>query len=123
MTGPDQVIRLRSGVDKRAHSQRTIVGGDPRSGTVTRIHAHGKRGIELVCLLGDHHSQSQLVKSLTCKRNADEATTVSGHEVDGLGRTLVRSHDQISLVLALLIVNEDDHLALPYVFQYVGYAV
>src|SRR5207249_10914565 len=37
----------------------------------------------------------------------DEAAAVLGHEVDGLRRDLVGGHDEIALVLAILVV--DDH--------------
>ena len=44
--------------------------------------------------------------------NADQAAPVLGHEVDGLGRHSVGRHDEIALVLPVLVVDDDDHLAL-----------
>ena len=45
------------------------------------------------------------------ERDADEAAPVRGHEVDGLGRDELRRHREVALVLAVLVVDEDDHLA------------
>src|SRR6185295_1593048 len=40
-----------------------------------------------------------------------EAAAVHGHEVDALGRDRVGGHGEIALVLAILVVDEDHHLA------------
>src|SRR5450759_73464 len=36
---------------------------------------------------------------------------MSGHKIDGLGRYGLRGHGQVSFVLPVLIINEDDHPA------------
>ena len=41
-----------------------------------------------------------------------EPAPLLGHEVDGLGRRELRGHRQVALVLAVLVVADDDHLAL-----------
>ena len=45
------------------------------------------------------------------EREADEPAPVHRHEVDGLGRDLVGGHREIAFVLAVLVVDQDDHLA------------
>ena len=35
-----------------------------------------------------------------------------GHEVDGLGRRPLRGNDKVALVLAILVVDQDEHPAL-----------
>ena len=58
-----------------------------------------------------HHRQVELARALGREREADQAAPVHGHEVHGLGRALLGGHAQVALVLAVLVVDEDDHLA------------
>jgi hypothetical protein len=44
-------------------------------------------------------------------RQADESPPVGGHEVDGLGGDGLGGHAQVPLVLPVLVVDQDDHLA------------
>ena len=48
---------------------------------------------------------------LARQRQADQAAAEARHEVDGLGRDMVGGDDQVALVLAVLVVDEDDHAA------------
>ena len=66
--------------------------------------AHGRR------VLGDHHADLQLVQPLAGHRHADEAAPVRGHEVDRLRRRLVGGHDQVALVLAVLVVDDQQEI-------------
>ena len=48
---------------------------------------------------------------------ADQAAAVAGHEIDRVrGRQLRRDHE-IAFVLAVLVVHENEHAALPGVFE------
>ena len=48
---------------------------------------------------------------------ADQAAAVLGHEVDGVrGRHLGRDH-QVALVLAVLVVDQDEHAAVARLFD------
>ncbi len=60
---------------------------------------------------GLHHRQLEAFDLLLVEGHADEAPPVRGHEVDGLGRHELGGHGQVALVLAVLVVDEDDHLA------------
>ena len=65
----------------------------------------------LLPLRADCSGSSSASTLLLGERQADEAAAVLGHEVDGLGRDLLGGHDEVALVLAILVVDEDDHLA------------
>ena len=58
-----------------------------------------------------HHRQLEPLDLLLGEREADEAPAVGRHEVDGVGRDELGGHRQVALVLAILVVDEDDHLA------------
>ena len=59
-----------------------------------------------------HQVEAELVAALGREREADQAARLLGHEVDRLGRRELRGHRQVALVLAVLVVADDDHLAL-----------
>ena len=54
---------------------------------------------------------SSCVEPLGRHRQADQAAPVLRHEVDRLRRHLRRRHRQVALVLAILVVDDDDHAA------------
>src|SRR5437867_3129373 len=53
----------------------------------------------------------QLVELMLGHREADQAAPVLGHEVDRLGRDLLRCDAEIALVLAVGVVDQDHELA------------
>ena len=59
----------------------------------------------------DHQRQLQLVEPLALDRQADHAARVADHERHRLGRDLLGRHDEVALVLAVLVVDDDDDLA------------
>src|SRR5262249_5178345 len=63
-----------------------------------RVLGHDERDLELVEPLGRH-------------READQAAPVACHEVDRFWRHLLGRNRQIALVLAICIVDNDDHAA------------
>ena len=58
-----------------------------------------------------HQRQAQLLDALARQRQADQAAAVLGHEIDRLGRRHLRRDDEIALVLAVLVVDQDEHAA------------
>ena len=52
-----------------------------------------------------------MVGALLGEGEADEAAAVAGHEVDGLGRDVLGGQGEVALVLAVLVVDHDDHAA------------
>ena len=50
-------------------------------------------------------------------RQADEATAMLGHEVDGIGRRHLRRNDEVALVFAIFRVDENDHAAILHLFD------
>ena len=65
----------------------------------------------LVPLLRRHRRQVQALAALARQRQADQAAGVARHEVDRLGRDVVGGEDQVAFVLAVLLVDQDDHAA------------
>ena len=52
-------------------------------------------------------------------RHANQATPIAGHKGNGLWRDLLGCHTEVSLILAVLVITEDDHLAAAELCQHV----
>ena len=55
--------------------------------------------------------RSSSIEPLFGHRQADQPAAVRGHEIDRLRRDALRGDGQIAFVLAVLVVDDDDHLA------------
>ncbi len=73
--------------------------------------------------VADHQRQAQLLAALARQREADQAAAVARHEVDVLGAHLGGGHDEVAFVLAVLVVHDHDHPALPQVLEDLVYGV
>ena len=51
------------------------------------------------------------------QRQADQAAAMGRHEVDRAGRAHLRRDDQVAFVLAVLVVDEDEHAPVPRVLD------
>ena len=71
---------------------------------------HRERRLVGRLVVGDHETQPELVAALGREREADQATTVRRHEIDGFGRDELGGHAQVALVLAVGRIADDHHL-------------
>ena len=55
-----------------------------------------------------HRAQTEVVGAVLGEAEADEPARVRGHEVDRLGRGELRRDDEVALVLAVGVVDDDD---------------
>ena len=113
----DEVAGRALGVDGDLDRARPIVRGDAGGDALAGLDRDGERGLERRFVLRRHEVEAELVAALRRERQADQAAPVRGHEVHGLGRRELRRHRQVALVLAILVVADDDHLALADVLQ------
>ena len=111
VAGLDQVVRAAGGIDRDHDRARTIRRRDAGRHAVARLdRVHECRGMPgFVAPRGQR--QPELLAPLFGQGEADEATRVRRHEVDGLGRGELRGHDQVALVLTVLGVTDDHHPA------------
>ena len=105
VVGP-RVARHRD-PDRLGPLARRDAGGDP----APAVDADRERGVPRRSVVRRHHRQAQLRDALLGQRQADEAPPLARHEVDRLGRHQVGGHHQVALVLAILVVDEDQHAA------------
>jgi len=112
--GSRQVLRPRRGIDRDLNRRRAIGCGDSRSNSFTGIDRNSEGGTQEGGVVGDLSSQVQFVTAVFSQRQADQAAREAGHEVNNLGRCLFGGAHKIALILAILVVNDDDHVPVAY---------
>ena len=95
-------------IDEQAHRAAALERGDARR-RVVRIDGDGKRRLVIVRVVLHHLTNLQLVEPAADDRRADEPLRVRRHEIHVLGRQLLGGDDDVALVLAILIVHDDEH--------------
>ena len=107
----DDVRRRGVGADGGPDGGGAVGGGDAAPDAVPRVDRHRERGAERGAVLAHHHGQPELLALVLGERQADEPAPVRGHEVDVLGGDALGGDAEIALVLAILVVHQDDHAA------------
>ena len=99
------------GVDRDRDGARAVGGGDAGGDALARLDRGGEGGFEPGAVGPAHRLQAELVDPLLGQREADQAAAVLGHEVDRVGRRHLGGDDEIALILAVLVVDQDEHAA------------
>ena len=122
MAGPAQIRGAGLGMDGHLNGAGAILGGDPRADAVlgTRIHAHGEGGLVAVGVAIHHQRQVEGIEPLAFHRQADQATRLSGHEVDLFRGGELSGADQVAFVLSVLVVHHHHHFAIADRRQAIG---
>ena len=111
VAGAHEIGGGRFGVDGGADGVSAVGCGDACGDAFTGFNGLSEGGSETRGVLLRHGEQTQMVGTLIREREANEAPAVAGHEVDGLGRNVLRSEGQVALVLAVFVIDDDDHAA------------
>ena len=111
VAGGDDVFRLGMTSDGSLHGTRPVVGRDAGGHTSGGLDRHRERGAVRGAVVAHHLLQAELAAALVGEGQADQAAAEAGHEVDRLGGDEFGRHDEVALVLTVLFVHQDDHLA------------
>ena len=107
--GPVEVVRPRVRVDQRGDGGGPVGRRDAGRRAVPVVDTDGEGG-PLGLGVGRHHErQVELVGALGQHRHADHAGRVGQEERDLLGRRRLGRHDQVALVLPILVVDDHHH--------------
>ena len=108
--------RLCLRVEQLLDRVAALEGRDARL-RVVGVDGDGEGRLVVVRVVGDHLADVERVEALAVDWRADEALGVRRHEVDVLRRDRLGGDDQVALILAVLIVDDDDHLSVLDVFD------
>jgi hypothetical protein len=120
VAGRDEVGSVLGRIDGGGNGARAIVGGDAGGVALARLDRLREGGAVARGVAPHHRLQLQLLGARLSQGQADEAASVLGHEVDGVGRRHLRRHDEVALVLPLLRVDEHHHAPVAHVLENLG---
>jgi hypothetical protein len=104
-----EVCRLRVSVGEGADGGGAIGRGDPGGGAGTQVDRDREGGAVRFTVHRDHLWQVQTRQVLLGHRHADNAARVADHERHRLRRRVLGGHDEVALVLPVLVIHDDDH--------------
>ena len=111
MSRPGQIggtgCRVHGGLDRA----RPVGGRDPRGHAPPPVDGDAERGSVGRGVLLHHQGETQFLEALLHHGKADEPPPVPRHEVDDLRRHLLGGTREIPLVLPLLVIHDNHHLA------------
>ena len=100
-----------AGIDGDRDGARAVGGADSGRDALARLDRDRERGLVAAAVGAGHRLEAELVGALLGQREADQAAAVAGHEVDRVGRRHLRRDDEVALILAVFVVDEDEHAA------------
>src|SRR5580658_4779428 len=107
---PCEIFRARTRVDCRHDRLGTVVGGYFRfDASPLRVDRERKGSAVIESIPRGHQAQFQGIRSLTSNSQTDQSARVSSHEVDGIRSDHLRSNHEIALVLAVFVIDDDNH--------------
>src|SRR5262252_5593709 len=121
MPGLGEVTRLGVRVHEVADRCHAVVRRDAGRDQVAGLDGHAERGAVAAGVVVHHRLDLELVEPGGEDGRADQAARVAGHERDLLGRDQLGSDAEVALVLAVLVVDDDDEPAVLEVRQGLGY--
>src|SRR5581483_7744666 len=71
----------------------------------------GKGGAEARRIFLGHGAEAEVVGALFGEGEADESAALASHEGDGLGSDVLGGKHEVALVLAVFVVDDDNHAA------------
>src|SRR3990170_792032 len=116
MARAGQVLGTGGGVQDGLDGGRPVPGRNAGGGVVLGVHRNGEGSAVLGGVVLDHEGYLKLVQPLPDDGHADKAPGMPGHEVDGLGGDLFCGYGQVSLILAVVVVHDDEKVAFPDLF-------
>lgn len=101
-----EVLGRGLGVGEEPDGGRPLKGADPR-GRPPGVHAHGEAGSLGVLVPLHHEGEVQGLGPFLREGHAEEAPALLEHEVHPLRGHVLRRHDEVALVLPVLVVHQD----------------
>ena len=120
VAGANQIARSAGRIDGHADGVRAVGRGDAGGDALGRFNGFAKCSAESRIVARGHGRQLERVADFGAERKADQAAGVPGHEIDDLGRDHLGRDGDVAFVLAIFIVDDDEHPPGPKVFDGFG---
>ena len=103
--------------DGGLHGTGTVGCRDAGGDTFAGLNGDGEFGAKTAAIALHHQGQIQQLTSFAGHGHTDQTTAILGHKVNGFGSHILRRHHQVTFVLPVLIVHQDNHLPLTDIFD------
>ena len=109
VAGGGDVVTRRIRVDRARNRQRTVGGRNAGCNPFAGFDGDGEGGLVPGAVGLAHQRQCQLLHLAAFHRQTDQAARMADHEVDLLGGGKLRRDDQITLVFAVFVIDQNEH--------------
>ena len=106
--GDDVRLALRP-VDRDADSARPVGCGNAGGDAFAGLNRDSEGGLVAGAVVAAHQFQAELFDAFAGKRQADQSAAVGSHEVDRVRSCHLRGDNEIALVLAVFVIDQDEH--------------
>jgi hypothetical protein len=117
MPGPREILRPSLGIDGGEDGDRAVGRADASRDAKAPVDRFRERSAVHRRVDRRHKRQMKLVAAVFGERQADQPARILRHEVDRLWRDFLGGQRQVAFVLAVFIVDEDNHASLADVFD------
>jgi hypothetical protein len=112
-----EILAAPRGIDRHLHGTRAVGGGNARGDALPGLDRNRERRLVPRAVIRAHQRQAELADALLRHGKADQAARMLRHEIDGVGRRHLCGNDEIALILAILVIDQDEHPAVAGVFN------
>jgi len=112
VAGRHYILRSLAGIDRYRNGARAISRRDSCGYAFFRLDRDRESGLHAFLVVAAHRFKPELLHALASERQADQPAPMRRHEVYRIGRGHLCRDDQITFVLAILIIDQDIHAAI-----------
>ena len=116
--GGDDVVAAIIVVDGNRDGAGAVGGRDAGGDALARLDGDGEGRLVLRLVLLGHRLQAEIVHPLPGHRQTNEPAPVLRHEIDDVRARLFGRYHEVTLVLAILVVDENEHATLTGVLDH-----
>ncbi len=117
VAGADDVLGLGVLRHRGLHGTGAVSRGNAGGHAFGGLDGNGELGAEARAVARRHQRQLEQLAAFAGHGHADQAAGEARHEIDVLGGDALGGDNDVALVLAVLVIHEDDHLAGADVFD------
>ena len=111
VSGAGKCLVANGAIGECANGECAVSSRNASACAFEQIDRHGECGAMALGVVVNHHRQTQIVTTLTCKRGHHHTRCVANDERQLLGCYVFCSHDEVAFVFAIFVVDEHDHVA------------
>ena len=112
VAGRDNIIVICRRIDGDGNRAGTVMCGNAGGDAFLGLNGYREGGLHAFAVVAGHHVEAQRVGTLLRHGEADQATAMTGHEIDLLRGREGCGDDQVTLILAILGIDQDIHAAI-----------